>query len=112
MATLNIAQLTNSTTSWEISGLQNPFNPNFYKQCGVTKTTFANGAALITGIASSTISHINLENSVNPSKIAKGRNMQGLTTGTAYTLYGFAQAANGMHYQADKKITNIEDFKR
>ena len=89
-------RLSNPTTtsfSWKV-GLANTFDTNSYIRVGVCNHSFTNGQSYA---PSGIVSYITAPSSTSNSCVVEGT-ITGQSQGTTYTLYGFAQAANGLYY--------------
>lgn len=100
MATLTLTGGTDQF-KWSISSLGNAFNTTYYKRAGVTTSNFTDGASSISGIVSSKTAP-----SSGTSK-STGTTTVTYSPGT-YTLYGFAQAANGNYYKSGSGSVTVK----
>lgn len=89
-------RLSNPTTTgfdWKV-GLTNTFDTNSYIRVGVCNHSFTNGQS---SAPSGIVSYVNAPSPTSNSCVVEGT-ITGQSQGTTYTLYGFAQAANGLYY--------------
>ena len=96
MATLRL-DLVGTMLWYEIRDLQSPFNPTYYQYAGIALRQFMDGQFLR---PEDTIHSVNSTAGNMLYFASSAVNVGHFATGT-YTLYGWAQAANGAYYRAD-----------
>ena len=94
MAYFSITNIQQTTVYVNVSGLDNPFNPNYYEYIGVTDYRFPESDSSIP--PDYTMGEVYpTDGSTNK---YTGFQVTGLTKGTTYTFYCFAKAKNGNYY--------------
>ena len=78
---------------WKVENLSSTFSPTNYQRVGLASSYFAQGATSVNQWSSTTT----FTYTTSTGTILKS----GLTAGTTYTGYVFAQAANGLYYRGD-----------
>lgn len=95
MATLTILNVTSTTCSWIVGSLSNEFSTDYYIQAGLATGQANSDATPPTGILDA-----NAADPPGGGFYSTNGMITGLTAGTSYTLYGFAQALNTYYYPA------------
>lgn len=85
--------------SWTISGLGNAFKTEFYKSAGICTGVVSDGASYVSGVIGSVTA-----SSSGTSKSVSG---QSACSAGTYTIYAFAQAANGKYYPAGSASVTV-----
>ena len=108
MATTYCYNITKTGCNWTVDNLDREFTTDWYDSAGVA-TGQANGTTTPpTGIKGSASPYT----PPNLTDYAQGM-ASGLTPGTSYTLYGYAQAGNGSYYPAGSAtFTTLADNPR
>jgi N-acetylmuramoyl-L-alanine amidase len=102
MAYLTLSDPTTDSCDFKVK-LSNPFNTDYYRRLRITKNNYGNSTFSINSY---------LENRTagsSSSNYVRGVVNEGLSAGRTYTLYAYAQAANGTWYLAGSDDITMED---
>jgi hypothetical protein len=101
MASLSFNNIRGYNAGWTISGLQNPFNTNYYLEAGLALSTVASGSSSIDKIATV------LAPSSGTSKSVSYNHCKYVVPNYYHTFHGYAKALNGLYYPvADGSFTS------